>query len=71
MRNIILVFKYSILRNRLMLILAAAAVLLMINILNSMSKAGSLVSVEKINVGLIDYDGSLFSDDLKNTCRIL
>lgn len=65
MRNIILVFKYSILRNRLMLILAAAAVLLMINILNSMSKAGSLVSVEKINVGLIDYDGSLFSDDLK------
>ncbi len=68
MRNIILIFKNSILRNKLMLILAAAAALLMINVFTSMSESGTIFDygAEQINIGLIDYDSSPLSDDLKS-----
>lgn len=68
MRNIILIFKNSVLRNKLMLILAAAAALIMINVFTSMSESGTMFDygAEQINIGMIDHDSSPLSDGLKS-----
>lgn len=65
MKNIILIFKNSVLRNKLMIIIALASTVLMINIFAGMAKDGTPFNVTAIKIGMIDHDGSPLSEDLR------
>ncbi len=65
MRNIFLIFKNSILRNKLTVILALAAAVLMSFIFwSSASSDGSVYAVDTIVVGVDDKDNSALSENL-------
>lgn len=80
MKNILLIFKNSILRNILMIAISAAAAALMVNIFNAVSESGSAseavsgndanilsgFAADTLNIGFIDSDKSPLSEDMKN-----
>ncbi len=67
MRNIILIFKNSILRNKLTVILALAAAVLMSYIFwSNASSDSSVYAVDTIVVGVDDRDNSALSENLAN-----
>lgn len=65
MRNIILIFKNSVMRNLLMIVIAAASAALMINVFTSSLSGGSVFDMGQVPVGFADYDNSPLSEDLK------
>lgn len=65
MRNIILIFKNSVMRNLLMIVTAIASTALMINIFTNFSSSGTVFDMDQIAVGVADHDNSPLSDDLK------
>lgn len=65
MKNISLIFKNSVMRNLLMIVLSIASLLLMINVFKAFSKNGTAFDTDKIAVGVADYDNTPLSDNLK------
>ncbi|MDE5578218.1 MAG: ABC transporter permease [Oscillospiraceae bacterium] len=65
MRNIILIFKNSVMRNLLMIVIAIASLALMINIFSAFSKGGTVFDLDQIEVGIVDFDNSPLSENMK------
>ncbi|MBD5112491.1 MAG: ABC transporter permease [Ruminococcaceae bacterium] len=67
MKNILVIFVNSVLRNKLMILLtlAAATVACFIFRIGSSGSDNTAAEEDKITVGLVDYDGEI-SDNLKN-----
>lgn len=65
MRNIILIFKNSVMRNLLMIVIAIASLALMINIFSAFSKGGTVFDADQIMVGIVDFDNSPLSENMK------
>ncbi|MDE5992743.1 MAG: ABC transporter permease, partial [Oscillospiraceae bacterium] len=65
MRNIFLIFKNSVMRNLLMIVIAVASLALMINIFSAFSKGGTVFDLDQIEVGIVDFDNSPLSENMK------
>lgn len=65
MRRILLIFKNSVLRNKLTIILAlAAAVLMSFIFYGNINADGVVYAVDAVSMGVTDYDNSALSEDL-------
>lgn len=66
MGKILLIFKNSVLRNKLTIVLALAAAVLMSFIFYANTNAdGAVYAEDEISVGVVDNDGSALSEDLR------
>lgn len=66
MRKIMLIFGSSVMRNKVLIIVSAAATALMCFIFNGISHSEtSVFADEKIGIGIVDHDNSALSEDLK------
>lgn len=75
MKNILLIFKNSVLRNILMIVISIAAAALMVNVFSALSKDGSVsedntvlsgFDADTMKIGLMDSDKSPLSENMKN-----
>lgn len=75
MKNIMLIFKNSVLRNILMIVISIAAAALMVNVFSAVSKDGSVsedntvlsgFDADTMKIGLMDGDKSPLSENMKN-----
>lgn len=75
MKNIMLIFKNSVLRNILMIVISIAAAALMVNVFSAVSKDGSVsedntvlsgFDADTMKIGLMDGDKSPLSENMKS-----